>query len=46
MKVFRVQGQGRLLVNSRVLGFAAMPFRGVYNSSKFALEGMTLRHEI
>lgn len=48
MKVFRRQGRGRLLVNSSVLGFAAMPFRGAYNSSKFALEGIcdTLRHEV
>ena len=48
MKIFRKQGHGRLLVNSSVLGFAAMPFRGAYNSSKFALEGMcdTLRHEL
>lgn len=48
MKVFRKQGSGRILVNSSILGFAAMPMRGAYNSSKFALEGMcdTLRHEI
>lgn len=48
MKIFRRQGYGRILVNSSILGFAAMPFRGAYNSSKFALEGMcdTLRHEV
>ena len=48
MKVFRKQGHGRILVNSSILGFAAMPMRGAYNSSKFALEGMcdTLRHEV
>ncbi|MDO5639709.1 MAG: SDR family NAD(P)-dependent oxidoreductase [Neisseria sp.] len=48
MKIFRRQGHGRLLVNSSILGFAAMPWRGAYNSSKFALEGMcdTLRHEV
>ena len=47
MKIFRRQGRGRVLVNSSILGFAAMPWRGAYNSSKFALEGMcdTLRHE-
>lgn len=47
MKVFRQQRHGRILVNSSILGFAAMPWRGAYNSSKFALEGMcdTLRHE-
>ena len=47
MKIFRRQGHGRILVNSSILGFAAMPWRGAYNSSKFALEGLcdTLRHE-
>ncbi|EGZ44627.1 SDR family NAD(P)-dependent oxidoreductase [Neisseria wadsworthii] len=48
MNVFRRQNHGRILVNSSILGFAAMPWRGAYNSSKFALEGMcdTLRHEL
>ena len=47
MKLVRRQGYGRILVNSSILGFAAMPWRGAYNSSKFALEGLcdTLRHE-
>ncbi|MCS4533332.1 SDR family NAD(P)-dependent oxidoreductase [Neisseria montereyensis] len=47
MKVFRKQQSGRILVNSSILGFSAMPWRGAYNSTKFALEGMcdTLRHE-
>ena len=47
MKIFRRQGRGRVLINSSILGFAAMPWRGAYNSSKFALEGLadTLRHE-
>lgn len=35
------QGEGRIIQNSSVLGFAAMPFRGAYNASKFALEGLT-----
>lgn len=41
-------GEGRIVQNSSVLGFAAMPFRGAYNSSKFALEGLsdTLRLEL
>lgn len=48
MVLFRRQNNGRILVNSSILGFAAMPWRGAYNSSKFALEGMcdTLRHEL
>jgi NAD(P)-dependent dehydrogenase (short-subunit alcohol dehydrogenase family) len=35
------QQQGRIIQNSSVLGIAAMPFRGAYNASKFALEGIT-----
>jgi NAD(P)-dependent dehydrogenase (short-subunit alcohol dehydrogenase family) len=35
------QGEGRIIQNSSVLGFAAMPFRGAYNASKFAVEGLT-----
>ncbi|WP_028451212.1 SDR family NAD(P)-dependent oxidoreductase [Chitinilyticum aquatile] len=44
----RRQGQGRIIFNSSVLGFAAMPVRGAYNASKFALEGFadTLRLEL
>ncbi|EGQ8017401.1 SDR family oxidoreductase [Vibrio sp. 665] len=37
----RQQGEGRIIQNSSVLGFAAMKYRGAYNSSKFALEGWT-----
>lgn len=46
--VMRAQGHGRIVMNSSVLGFAAMPFRGAYNASKFALEGIadTLRLEL
>ncbi|WP_457671751.1 SDR family oxidoreductase [Thiolapillus sp.] len=39
--VMRKQGEGRIIQNSSVLGFAAMPYRGAYNCSKFALEGLT-----
>ncbi|WP_410498338.1 SDR family NAD(P)-dependent oxidoreductase [Chitinibacter sp. S2-10] len=48
LPVFRKQGAGRLIFNSSVLGFAAMPYRGAYNASKFALEGFadTLRQEL
>ncbi|MDP7562481.1 MAG: SDR family NAD(P)-dependent oxidoreductase [Methylococcales bacterium] len=44
----RKNGQGRIIFNSSVLGFAAMRFRGAYNASKFALEGLvdTLRLEL
>ncbi|OIN07738.1 SDR family oxidoreductase [Oceanisphaera psychrotolerans] len=34
-------GEGRIIQNSSVLGLVAMPFRGAYNASKFALEGYT-----
>ncbi len=39
--VMRKQGHGRIVQNSSVLGFVAMPYRGAYNASKFALEGLT-----
>lgn len=45
---FRRQGYGRIIFNSSILGFAAMAYRGAYNASKFAVEGMadTLRLEL
>lgn len=44
----RMQGVGRIVQNSSVLGFAAMKYRGAYNASKFAVEGWsdTLRLEL
>ncbi len=44
----RKQGNGRILYNSSVLGLVAMTYRGAYNASKFALEGLadTLRLEL
>lgn len=46
--VMRRQGHGRIIQNSSILGLVAMPFRGAYNASKFALEGLTdtLRQEL
>lgn len=35
------QGEGRIINNSSLLGFVAMPYRGAYNCSKYALEGLT-----
>ena len=48
LPVMRAQGHGRLLFNSSILGLVAMPMRGAYNASKFALEGLvdTLRLEL
>lgn len=42
------QGYGRIIQNSSILGFIAMPFRGAYIASKYALEGLsdTLRLEL
>ena len=46
--VMRAQGEGRIVQNSSVLGFAALPYRGAYACSKYALEGLsdTLRLEL
>ena len=41
LKVMRKQGHGRIVQNSSVLGFVCMPYRGAYNASKFAIEGLT-----
>ncbi|QUX94590.1 short-chain dehydrogenase [Marinomonas sp. CT5] len=41
LKVMMAQGYGRIINNSSVLGLVAAPFRGAYNASKFALEGLT-----
>lgn len=38
---FLRQPDARIVQNSSVLGFIAMRFRGAYNASKFALEGIT-----
>ncbi len=47
LPLMRNQGHGKIIYNSSVLGFVAMKYRGAYNSSKFALEGLvdTLRLE-
>ena len=39
--VMRKQGHGRIVNCSSVLGFVAMRYRGAYNATKFALEGLT-----
>ena len=46
--LMRHNGRGRIIFNSSVLGLVAMPFRGAYNASKFAIEGFadTLRLEL
>lgn len=44
----RQQGHGRIIYNSSILGLVALKYRGAYNASKFALEGLadTLRLEL
>jgi NAD(P)-dependent dehydrogenase (short-subunit alcohol dehydrogenase family) len=46
--VMRAQGYGRIIMNSSVLGLVALPYRGAYTASKYALEGIadTLRLEL
>lgn len=39
--IMRRQGHGRMVMNSSVLGLAALPYRGAYVAAKFALEGLT-----
>ena len=48
LPIMRRQGYGRIIQNSSVLGFVALKWRGAYNASKFALEGLTdtLRMEL
>jgi NAD(P)-dependent dehydrogenase (short-subunit alcohol dehydrogenase family) len=48
LPVMRAHGHGRIIFNSSILGFAAMKWRGAYNASKYAMEGLcdTLRQEL
>ncbi len=48
VKIFRKQGYGRIINHSSVLGLVSLRFRGAYNASKYAIEGMndTLRLEL
>lgn len=39
--LMRAQGYGRIIQNSSVLGLVALPYRGAYTASKYALEGIT-----
>ena len=41
LPIFLKQPDARIINCSSVLGIVAMPFRGAYNASKFALEGLT-----
>jgi len=48
IRVMRAQGHGRIVFCSSVLGFIGMRWRGAYNATKFAMEGLadTLRLEM
>lgn len=48
MKIFRAQGYGKIIQHSSVLGIISLKFRGAYNASKYAIEGIndTLRQEV
>ncbi len=39
--LMRQNGFGRIIQNSSVLGLVTMKYRGAYNASKFAIEGLT-----
>ncbi len=46
--IMRAQGYGRIIQHSSVLGLVSLRFRGAYNSTKYAIEGLcdTLRLEL
>jgi short-subunit dehydrogenase len=48
IKIMRKQGYGKIIQHSSVLGLVSLRFRGAYNSSKYAIEGLsdTLRQEL
>ncbi len=48
LPIMRKQGHGHIIQNSSVLGLVSLPYRGAYNASKYALEGLTdtLRQEL
>lgn len=41
IKIMRAQGSGRIINCSSILGFAPMRWRGAYNATKHAMEGLT-----
>jgi len=48
LPIMRAQGQGHIIQVSSVLGIATLPTLGIYNASKFAVEGLseTLASEV
>lgn len=41
LPAMRRRGRGRIIHNGSLLGYVALRYRGAYNASKFALEGLT-----
>ncbi len=41
LPAMRAEGEGRIIQNSSILGFSSLRFRGAYQISKYALEGLT-----
>lgn len=41
LPIMRAQGHGRIIQCSSVLGFVTLPWRGAYNATKHALDGLT-----
>lgn len=48
LPAMRAQNEGRIIQMSSILGFMCLPFRGAYQATKYALEGIsdTLRLEL
>ncbi len=48
IKIMRKQGYGKIINHSSVLGLISLRYRGAYNASKYAIEGLsdTLRLEL
>jgi short-subunit dehydrogenase len=48
IKIMRKQGHGKIIQHSSVLGLISMKYRGAYNASKYAIEGLadTMRLEL
>ena len=48
MSLFRKQGFGKIIQHSSVFGIISLKYRGAYNASKYAIEGITdtLRQEV
>jgi len=41
LEIMKAQGYGTIIQHSSVLGLISLRFRGAYNSSKYAIEGLT-----